>query len=68
MKIVNAYVNNNEDGKPTLFANFGLDNKTIDDYFNDEGDKIADMCGTTPSQMDYEWKWMHSSHTMALRD
>ena len=45
-----------EDGKPSLFANFGLSNRTIDDYFDEEGDKIADMCGTTPSQMDYEWK------------
>lgn len=45
-----------EDGKPTLFANFGLDNKTIDDYFDEDGDDIADMCGTTPNQMDYEWK------------
>ena len=33
-----------------------MDNKCIDDYFDDEGDKIADMCGTTPEEMDYEWK------------
>ena len=45
-----------EDGLPSLFANFGLSNRTIDDYFDEEGDKIADMCGTTPNQMDYEWK------------
>lgn len=51
-----AAVDYNEDGIPTLFAKFGLDNRTIDEYFDNEGDEIADMCGTTPSQMDYEWK------------
>ena len=45
-----------KDGNITTFAPFWMDNNCIDDYFDDEGDKIADMCGTTPEEMDYEWK------------
>ena len=37
-----------KDGNITAFAPFWMDNNCIDDYFDDEGDKIADMCGTTP--------------------
>lgn len=45
-----------ENNIPSTFAPFWMDNDSIDDYFNDEGDEIANMCGTTPEEMDYEWK------------
>ena len=45
-----------ENNIPSTFAPFGMDNDSIDDYFDDEGDEIANMCGTTPEEMDYEWK------------
>ena len=45
-----------KDGNITTFAPFWMDNNSIDDYFDDEGDEIANMCGTTPEEMDYEWK------------
>ena len=45
-----------ENNIPSTFAPFWMDNDSIDDYFDDEGDEIANMCGTTPEEMDYEWK------------
>lgn len=45
-----------ENNIPNTFAPFWMDNDSIDDYFDDEGDEIANMCGTTPEEMDYEWK------------
>lgn len=45
-----------ENNIPSTFAPFWMDNNSIDDYFDDEGDEIANMCGTTPEEMDYEWK------------
>lgn len=51
-----AAVEYNSDGVPTIFVEFGLDNRTIDDYFEEDGNDIAEMCGTTPNKMDYEWK------------
>lgn len=45
-----------ENNIPSTFAPFWMDNDSIDDYFDDEGDEIANMCGTTPEGMDYEWK------------
>ena len=45
-----------ENNIPITFAPFWMDNDSIDDYFDDEGDEIANMCGTTPEEMDYEWK------------
>ena len=45
-----------KDGNITTFAPFWMDNNSIDDYFDKEGDEIANMCGTTPEEMDYEWK------------
>lgn len=51
-----AAVEYNDDGVPTIFVEFGLDNRTIDDYFEEDGNDIAEMCGTTPNKMDYEWK------------
>lgn len=51
-----AAVEYNDDGVPIIFVEFGLDNRTIDDYFEEDGDDIAEMCGTTPNKMDYEWK------------
>lgn len=38
------------------FAPFWIDNSCIDDYFAEEGDKIAAMCGVKQEDMDYEWK------------
>ena len=51
-----AAVEYDNNGNPTHFVEFGLDNRTIDDYFDEDGDDIANMCGTKPSEMDYEWK------------
>ena len=45
-----------ENNIPSTFAPFWMDNDSIDGYFDDEGDEIANMCGTTPEEMDYEWK------------
>ena len=45
-----------ENNIPSTFAPFWMDNDSIDDYFDDEGDEIVNMCGTTPEEMDYEWK------------
>lgn len=45
-----------DDGIPTTFQKFSIDNKTIDDYFEDDGEDIARMCGTSQDDMDYEWK------------
>lgn len=45
-----------ENNIPSTFAPFWMDNDSIDDYFDDEGNEIANMCGTTPEEMDYEWK------------
>lgn len=45
-----------EDGNPISFAPFWMDTNVIDDYFADNGNDIASMCGTTPDEMDYEWK------------
>ena len=45
-----------KDGNITTFAPFWMDNNSIGDYFDKEGDEIANMCGTTPEEMDYEWK------------
>ena len=55
-----------KDGNITTFAPFWMDNNSIDDYFDKEGDEIANMCGTTPEEMDYEWKWMHLCHIMEV--
>lgn len=45
-----------DNGIPNSFAPFWMDNDCIDDYFEDKGERIASMCGTTPEEMDYEWK------------
>ena len=45
-----------KDGIPSTFAPFSVDNDDIDDYFDKNGDNIAIWCGTTPEEMDYEWK------------
>ena len=52
-----AVIDTDEDGVPSEFAPIWMDNSVIDDYFADEGDAIAKMCGTTPQEMDYEWKF-----------
>lgn len=44
------------DGLPREFAHFFIDNKAIDDYFEDEGEEIVKMCGASQDDMDYEWK------------
>ena len=51
--IVDGY---DENGIPSSFAPFWMDNQVIDDYFKDDGDAIARMCGTSQDEMDYEWK------------
>lgn len=47
-----------KEGRPNTFAPFWMDNDCIDEYFDfeDNGEKIAKMCGVTPEEMDYEWK------------
>lgn len=45
-----------KDGVPNSYAPFWMDNNCIDDYFEDNGKKIADMCGAKVEDMDYEWK------------
>lgn len=45
-----------EDNIPNSFAPFWMDNNCIDEYFEDEGEKIAAMCGVKAEDMDYEWK------------
>lgn len=47
---------NDDDGLPNEFATFALDNQSVDDYFEDDGDDIAKMCGVSQDEMDYEWK------------
>ena len=41
---------------PTEFVHFSIDNQVIDDYFEEDGDEIAKMCGISQGEMDYEWK------------
>lgn len=41
---------------PTEFVHFSIDNQVIDDYFEEDGDEIAKMCGVLQDEMDYEWK------------
>lgn len=45
-----------DNGFPTIFQPFSISNRTIDDYFEDDGDDIAKMCGVSQDEMDYEWK------------
>lgn len=51
-----AAVEYDDNGNPIRFVEFGLDNRTVDDYFDEDGDEIGEMCGVKPSEMDYEWK------------
>ena len=58
-----------ENGIPSTFAPFSVDNDDIDDYFDKNGDNIAIWCGTTPEEMDYEWKMdlCHIMEVMSLK-
>lgn len=45
-----------DDGIANKFINIWMDNSTIDDYFEKDGEHISSICGVTPYEMDYEWK------------
>ena len=54
----NGYVADSydENNVPNSFAPFWMDNQSIDDYFADNGEEFAKMCGAKVEDMNYEWK------------